>query len=104
MRKQIDWTKYYVRKDLGFTKRYIQNGLEFDEQGYSIKDFPTEEERDERERQELSRMKMMPEKYAFSKSGQLFKTVNAAKSSAVKRRFDNVKFLEFNRGWVIELL
>ena len=104
MRRQIDWSKYYVRKDLGFTKRFVQSGIEFDEEGLSIKDFPTEKELDEREVKELSRMKL-DSRYIFSRQGQRpYQSLIQAKAAAGKKKLDPDKVIyhEFKRGVVIE--
>jgi hypothetical protein len=105
MRRKIDWNQYYVRQDLGFTKRYIQKGLEYDENGLSIRDFPTPEELDEKEVQELSKLKLMPERYIFSaRSQKPYDSYAMAKSAAVRKKLDlsKIKFLEFKRGWIID--
>lgn len=105
MRKKIDWTKYYVRQDLGFTKHYVQNGLEYDEDGLSLRDFPTPEEEDQKEAHTLSKMKLQPETYIFSgKSQKPFATMLVAKAVAARKKLDmeKVKFLQFKRGVVIQ--
>ena len=104
MRKKIDWNKYFVRTDLGFTKRYLQNGLEYDENGLSIRDFPTEQELDEEEVRTISKMKLDP-KYIFSRqSQQPYQSLVQAKAAAGKKKLDmdKVKFHEFKRGVIIE--
>jgi len=103
MKRKIDWGKYKVRQNLGFTTRYIQEGLEYDEEGWSIKDFPTPQELIDKEKQEINRMKK-DNRYVFSLKQQPYATRIMAERAAKMKKLDpsKVKFHEFKMGVVIE--
>ena len=104
MKRELNRFKYFTSVDLGHTRHFYQDGLEFDQWGFSLKDFPTPDEERAEELIDIGKMRLDPDNYIFPKSQQPYKTIAAAVTAVRRKRLDEeyVEFINVSTGIVIK--